>query len=164
MKKIGIFFGTTTGVTEEIAHKIAASLGVADTDVMNVADVAPSSVAPFDLLMFGCSTWGDGDMQDDMHDFLDGVAALDLENKQIALFGCGDDTMADTFCNAVGEMYSALKDSQATFVGEFDADGYSFQHSKAQMENGRMRGLVIDEVNHPELTTARIARWCDTLR
>ena len=64
-----------------------------------------ASLPPYDVLIFGCSTWGDGDMQEDMHDFLDGVAAMDLKGKKIALFGCGDDTMSETFCNGVGEMY-----------------------------------------------------------
>ena len=42
MKKIGIFYGSSTGVTAEVAQEIAKKLGVADADVHNVAKSAPS--------------------------------------------------------------------------------------------------------------------------
>lgn len=160
MKRIGIFYGTTTGTTEEVADMIAKALNVADEDVKNVSNASPSDVENYDLLIFGCSTWGDGDMQEDMHDFLDGVAAMSLKGKEVALFGCGDESMTDTFCNAVGEMYDMLKSTGADFVGDFDAAGYDFEHSKARRADGMMRGLVIDNVNHPERTSERVEEWC----
>lgn len=163
MEKIGIFYGSTTGNTAAVAAGIAAALNVADADVHDVAKTAPSAVAGYGLLILGCSTWGDGDMQDDMHDFLDGIASLDLRGKKIALFGCGDDTMSDTFCNAVGKMYDMLKDSGATFVGRFDVAGYDFEKSDA-VTAGEAMGLLIDNVNHENLTDRRINEWCDLLK
>ena len=38
--RTGIFYGSTTGMTESLAAKIAARTGVAQTDVHNVADLS----------------------------------------------------------------------------------------------------------------------------
>lgn len=164
MKKIGIFYGSTTGTTQEVANLIAKALNVSPENVRNVKDAAPSEVGDYEMILLGASTWGDGDLQADMHDFLDGVQAFNLKGKKIALFGCGDETMADTFCDALEEMHKMLKDTGAEFIGQFDADGYHFHESKSAEGDGRMIGLVIDNVNHPELTSERVERWCRLLR
>ena len=158
MKKIGIFYGSSTGVTGEVAADIAKALGVADGDVHNVAKSAPSDVAPYDVLILGSSTWGAGDLQDDWYDFLDGLEVLDLKGKKIALFGCGDDTMSDTFCSAVGEIYNRLQKTGADFIGAFDANVYDFSNSGAFID-GVYVGLLLDQVNHEELTADRIKAW-----
>lgn len=163
MKRIGIFYGSTTGNTESVAKQIAEVLGVKPSDVHDVSSASPSDTGGYDVLLFGASTWGDGDLQDDMHDFIDGVKALDLSGKSVAFFGCGDESMSDTFCNGVGRMYKDLVSSGARFVGSFDADGYEFNHSDAEVE-GKIVGLLIDNMNHEDMTEGRINRWCDTLK
>ena len=57
MKKIGIFYGSTTGTTENIARKLAALLSVDSADVHDVAKTAPSAVGRYDILVLGTSTW-----------------------------------------------------------------------------------------------------------
>ena len=79
MKKIGIFYGTTTGSTLEVAEMIARELNVNPQDVHDVARTAPSDVAGYDVIILGASTWGAGDLQEDMAGFLDGLQSLDLE-------------------------------------------------------------------------------------
>ena len=44
MKKIGIFYGTTTGTTLGVAEAIARELNVNPQDVRDVAQSAPSAV------------------------------------------------------------------------------------------------------------------------
>lgn len=161
--KTGIFYGSTTGTTAEVAGRIAKALGVAGADVHDVANTAPSVLGDYQLILIGSSTWGNGDLQDDLYDFLDGATALDLKGRKIALFGCGDESMSDTFCSAIGKIYDRLKDSGAEFIGQFDADGYTFEHSDALVD-GRFEGLMLDEVNHPDLTDGRIARWTEQLK
>lgn len=163
MKKIGIFYGSTTGTTEEVARGIAKNLGVADADIHNVAQCGPSTIAVYDVLIFGASTWGAGDLQEDMDTFLDGVQALDLRSKEVAIFGCGDESMSDTFCNSVGEIYSRLHDTHAQFIGPFNNDGYDYRRSESDVK-GMIVGLCIDNVNHPEETDARIKAWCDEIK
>lgn len=163
MKKIGIFYGSSTGMTAEVAEEIAKSMGVDKADMHNVANSGPADVAPYDILLLGSSTWGAGEMQDDWYDMLDGLEALDLSGKMIALFGCGDETMSDTFCGALGEMYTRLLPTGAKFIGSFNADGYDFDSSPA-FQDGVYVGLMLDNVNKEELTAGRIKDWTDKLK
>lgn len=160
MKRIGIFYGSTTGTTEKIARKIASLLAVEPGDVHDVAHTAPSAVGGYDILVLGSSTWGDGALQDNWYDFLAGVSALDLRGKEVAIFGCGDETMTDTFCSAVGQIHDRLVNTGAKFIAPYNTVGYHFNHSGAVPENAvEAEGLLIDEVNHPELTATRLAGW-----
>lgn len=160
MNKIGIYYGSSTGTTAKIARKIGQLLGVNDNDIHDVAKAAPSSVADYDVLLLGSSTWGSGDLQDDWFDFIAGLEALDLKGKKIAFFGCGDETMSDTFCDAIGTLRHRLDNTGAQFIGEFDPGSYDYTHSEAtDTSTGKMYGLVLDEVNHPELTSARLHKW-----
>ena len=160
MKKIGIFYGSATGTTEKVAKQIAKLLEVDGKDVHDVSSTAPSAVGQYDILVLGTSTWGSGELEDGWYDFLAGLEALDLHGKQIALFGCGDETMSDTFCSAVGILHDRLKDTGAEFIAPYDTIGYTFDHSDAKPEDAlEAEGLLLDEVNHPELTPARLAGW-----
>lgn len=163
MKTIGIFYGSSTGTTADVAKRIAKELGVADADIHNVADTAPDKLGNYDVLLLGSSTWGAGDLEDDWYDFLAAARMLDLKGKQIALFGCGDESMSETFCDAVGEIYDAMQDTQAEFIGSFNADGYDFTASKAE-RNGSYVGLLLDEDNQPKMTDGRIREWVKVLR
>lgn len=156
--KTGIFYGSSTGYTADVANRIARALGVDLADVHDVANTAPTAVGDYDILVMGASTWGSGDLQSEFIDFLDGVSALDLTGKMAAVFGCGDETMSDTFCAGVGEIYRKMADTGATMIAPFNADGYSFNHSPAIID-GVCVGLVIDEVNHPDLTDGKIKDW-----
>lgn len=158
MKRIGIFYGSTTGTTEEVAKLIAKALNVNDSDVYDVKTIAPSKLGDYDALILGTSTWGDGEMQSDWFDFLDGADVLDLKGRQFAVFGCGDETMSETFCDGVGELYKRIMKTGATPVGAFNEDGYTFNQSGAVVD-GKTVGLVLDLVNHPELTEPKITEW-----
>ncbi len=71
--------------------------------------------------------------------------------------------MTDTFCGALRVLYDRLKGTGARFVGFFNADGYDFNHSPAIVD-GKTVGLVLDEVNHADLTDARIAAWTEQVK
>lgn len=116
MEKIGIFYGSTTGITESVAYRLAELMHVKKEDLHDVARSKPSEIGQYDLLLLGSSTWGSGDLQDDWYDFLDGIETLDLKDKTIALFGCGDQSMSDTFCNAVGTIYHRLQKNRSNIL------------------------------------------------
>ncbi|MCM1110289.1 MAG: flavodoxin [Clostridium sp.] len=162
-KRIGVFFGSSTGTTAEEAGNIARAMGVAEKDVHDVAATAPSSVGNYDVLIFGTSTWGDGRLESDWYDFLDGIEVLDLKDKIIALFGCGDESMSRTFCNGVGELYDRLQRTGAWFIGAYPADCYDFEHTSA-IRDGLYVGLLLDDVNRPELSPDRVAGWTTQLK
>ena len=163
MRKTGIFFGSNTGTTQEIAEQIADLLGIDKSDVHDVASSAPTDVADYGALILGTSTWGDGDLEDNWEDFINGLAAIDLTGKKVALFGCGDTSMSDTFCDGVGILYDRLKDSGADFIGQFNTDGYDFNESKA-VKDGKAVGLLIDNVNYPEMTPERLDLWATIVK
>ena len=163
--KTGIFYATTTGTTQDVANRIAKSMGVADADVYDVAKIGPDKFAEYEMLVVGSPTYGSGEVQDDWYDMLDGIEALNLDGKTVAVFGCGDENMSDTFCGAVGVLYKKFKATGARMVGEFNTFPYEFSESVAvPVEGAGAVGLLIDEVNHPEATDKRISEWVEKLR
>lgn len=160
MKKYGIIYGSSTGTTAHVAEMIAEQVGVDKNDVHDVKGVNIEALGEYKVLILGTSTWGSGELQDDWYDLVAGVGALDLSDKKIALFGCGDESMTETFCDGLADLRDKLLLTGATFIGAFNADGYDFNHSRSQLEDGQMIGLVIDDVNRPELTEIRVGRWC----
>lgn len=162
--KTGIFYGTSTGTTERVARLIAKAVGADDADVYDVAKTGPSKLGEYEFVILGASTYGAGDLQDDMADFLDGVRALDLKGKKAAAFGCGDEGMSSTFCNGVDEIFKALKETGATVVGTFNTFPYQFDHSAAvPVQGAEAVGLLIDDVNHSDKTEQRVNEWVKTL-
>lgn len=164
MKTIGIFYGSSTGTTEGIAKRIAEKLGVEDKDIHDVSNASPADVAPYEILLLGCSTWGAGDLQDDWDSYLGKLKKLDLSEKTVALFGCGDSaSFSDTFCDALGTIYSDLRNTGCKFIGAVDASGYSFDSSTACI-NGMFVGLPLDEMNEDDQTEGRIDQWLASIR
>ncbi len=164
MNKVGIFYGSTTGTTEEIARKIGEKLGLSKSDVHDAAKISEELVNQYDVLILGTATWGDGEQQDDWYDGVKVLMATDLTNKPIALFGCGDsESYSDTFCGGMGYLYQDLKDSGCRFCGITDVDGYTFDASESVIDD-KFIGLPIDDVNESDKTDARIDEWIEKLK
>ena len=163
MKKYGIFYGSLTGTTRDVAHRIADALGPDKCDLFDVHDAEPAKLADYETIVLGTSTWGDGDIEEDWYDFLAGASAMDLKGKKMAVFGCGDTAMSHTFCNGVGILYKKMLPTGVTPVGAFNVDGYHSDHSDAFID-GKYVGLLLDEVNHADLTDERIREWTALIR
>ena len=163
MGKTAIIYVSTTGTTEDIAGRIASKLNIAQGDIYEISKVTADTVAGYDTLLLGSSTWGSGDLQDDWYDGIETLKGADLAGKKIALFGCGDSSSySDTFCSALGTIYNDLKDSGAIFVGSVDPSDYTFDGSDAVVD-GQFVGLPIDEVNESDKTDERISNWVASL-
>ena len=159
MNKIGVFYGSTTGTTEDVARRIAEKLNVPSAHIFDVAKLTEALVSEYDVLVLGTSTWGAGELQDDWYDGVKVLKKCDLSHKFIALFGCGDsDSYADTFCDGIGIIYEELKDTKCKFVGATDTADYTFDSSIAVVD-GKFVGLPIDEVNEDSKTDERIRAW-----
>jgi flavodoxin I len=162
MKETAIFYGSTTGTCEGIAQKIAKALGV--SNVFNASELSADKIAAYDNLILGSSTWGCGDLQDDWYDGVEILKSSSLAGKTIALFGCGDSSgFGDTFCNAMGTLYEAVKSAGAQVVGAVPTDGYDFDDSTAVVE-GNFVGLALDEVNEDGKTDERLAAWIKVIK
>ena len=127
MAKVVLIFGSTTGNTEMLSEHVAAGLerGMAKVTVKNVTEASVDELVDYDAIVFGCSTWGEGDLQDDFVDFHEAMDGISLEGKKAAVFGPGDsEDYADSFCTAVDILEETLKKCGAEIVAEsFKVDG-----------------------------------------
>ncbi len=159
MKTVGLFFGSETGNTESAASMIAAELGEGNVAMYNIADCDASTLASYDNIILGASTWGFGELQSDWENFLPGFDSVDLTGKTVALFGLGDQVnYADVFLDAMGTIYEKVRERGGTVVGSWATDGYDFTGSTAAL-NGSFVGLALDADNQDDLTAGRISEW-----
>jgi len=164
MKKTGIFFGSSSGTTESVANRIAEKLGLNASQIHDVAKGSPSDLANYEVLLLGSSTWGVGDLQDDWERFLPKIKNLDLSQKIVGLFGCGDSSsFSDSFCDSIGILYNGLQKTGCRFIGAVDASVYTFDESIACI-NGKFVGLPLDEINEDDQTEGRINGWIELLK
>lgn len=151
---IGIFYGSTTGVTEQVAEKLGALL---NAKVFHAGDI--DKILEFDAAILATSTWGIGDIQDDWIEPLEKLKSLNLTGKKIGIVGVGDqEAFSSSFVNGMRDLYIAATDANATIIGSTLTDGYTFDESTA-IENDKFIGLVIDESNQSNLTDDRIEKW-----
>ncbi len=162
MSRIGIFYGSNTGNTKSVANRIAKLLV---NHVVELHDVASASTnfSSYDLLLFGSSTWGYGELQDDWEEYIEELENADLKGKKVALFGVGDSlSYPTTFGNALRIIYDVVKDRGAILVGEIPIQGYTFQESESEIDE-KFVGLLLDEDNEAEKTDSRIASWLEKI-
>lgn len=157
-----IFFATSTGNTEEIANKISEKLNNLEVFDLNSTDI--DNMNNYDKLIIGCSTWGDGELNDDWEDSWEDFCNLDFSGKTVALFGLGDqESYSDEFCNALGTIYNQINTTGANIIGFTSTKGYTHDESTAQIGD-EFVGLVIDEDNEEDLTEERINKWVEKIK
>ena len=162
MKKTCVIYGSSTGTCEDIAKRIASKLD--NAEVVDAAKLNVETIAAYDNLLLGTSTWGAGEMQDDWYDGVKALKAADLNGKTIALFGCGDsESYCDTFCGGMAELYKAVEGKGAILVGMVSADDYNFEDSEAVID-GEFVGLALDEMNESDKTDERIDAWIESFK
>ncbi|UZJ42625.1 flavodoxin [Prosthecochloris sp. SCSIO W1101] len=161
MSKTAIFYGSSTGVAESVAEKLAEKL---NASILNVADNPTSELTNHDVLIFGTSTTGFGELQDDWASFISEVKDADLTGKTIAIFACGDSaSFSDSFVGSMDEIYKEIKDKDCDIIGFTETDGYDFNESPS-VHDGKFVGLAIDDMNQSDLTDERIDNWVSLLK
>ncbi|EFI17014.1 flavodoxin [Bacteroidetes oral taxon 274 str. F0058] len=164
MKIIGIFYGSSSGNTEGVAKQIQAEFGADNAQVFDVAKATKDDLEKFDNLIFGTSTWGFGELQDDFDGFMKQIEAANLSGKTVALFGCGDqESYSDTFVDGMGLVWQSLQGKGCNIVGQTSTEGYSYSSSQSDVE-GKFVGLAIDENNQSDQTADRVKAWVEVLK
>ena len=108
--RIGIFYGSTTGNTEEAAENIMEAMGDCVSHMADICKIEPEVLLNYDVLIFGVPTWDVGQLQMDWETFLPRMEGLDLTNKKIALFGLGDSEVYSlNFLDALGLVWNEVK-------------------------------------------------------
>jgi len=167
MNKIGLFWGSDTGMTEEIVTVLLDLLGERGigVDSINVFGTNAVDFGAYDHYILGLSTWYDGELQSDWEEFYDNdFKQVDFTNKKIALFGLGDQEGYDEyFIDGVGIIGAVVEENGGEIFGKWSTEGYEYTSSKAEKERGCFLGLAIDEDNQPEQTDERLEKWVKQL-
>ena len=117
-----IVFASMTGNTEEIADIVAdklRDLGL-DVDVDECTTVDASDFLEADIAIVATYTYGDGELPDEMMDFYEDLADLNLNGKIYGVVGSGD-TFYDYFCHSVDEFVDSLEKVLSGQVDKRDA-------------------------------------------
>lgn len=160
-----LFYGTQTGTTQGVADQIQAALSDVIDVNKNIYGTPVDELASADWLILGGSTWGDGELTDDWADYLPKMDTISLAGKKVALFALGDQVgYTYNFVTAMKLLYDKVVERGGeVIVTDITTEGFDFEHSEAVVD-GKFIGLVVDEVNEPDLTPARIQTWAQKVR
>ncbi len=158
--KIGIFYGSTTGVTKRVSERAGELL---KADVMNVSEIE-EKIDNYDVLIFATSSWNRGDVQKSWENYLKFLGKKDFNGRKAALIGVGDqEFFGKTFVDGMCVLYTYIKYNNIKLIGRTSTEGYDFEESRS-VERGKFIGLVIDDKNQKELTEERIMKWTEQLK
>lgn len=174
MAAVGIFFGTSTGSTQEAADFIYEALGsdlaAEPEDIETLEDVA-AAFSAHDALIVGTPTWNTGaDVErsgtgwDEL--YYDKIPTMKeaLKDKKVAVFGLGDqESYAENFADATGELFDVFESLGCKMLGAWSQEGYEHEDSKS-IRGDKFCGLLLDVVNQEELTEERAKKWVEQLK
>ncbi|MGD1911987.1 MAG: flavodoxin FldA [Rivularia sp. (in: cyanobacteria)] len=164
-KKVGLFFGTTTGVTESVAETIKELLGEEIVDLYDISEAEAGDFSEYEYLIIGCSTWNLGEMQSDWDYFFESLDEIDFDGKTVAYYGPGDQIgYSGSFQDAMGILEEKISSLGGKTVGYTSIEGYDFNESKAVRSENQFCGLAIDEDNQSDLTEERVIAWVEQLK
>ena len=177
MASVGIFYGTSTGSTQEVADLIYSAFGedVAaepiDVDTIEADGTALGNVfGQHDALVVGTPTWNTGsDIQrsgtgwDELYyNQLPHIHEV-LKGKKVAVFGLGDQvSYSENYADATGELFDVFEGLGCKMMGAWSQEGYEHEASKS-IRGDKFCGLVLDAVNQEELTEDRVKTWVSQL-
>jgi len=113
---IALFYGSLTGNTMLISEQLATHLQSKGHEVtmedQSMVDV--NNLRNFDLVIFGASTWGEGDANPTTESFLVTLndPSTDITDVKYAIFGLGDRSY-EHFCGVVDRLEQTLQTKKA---------------------------------------------------
>jgi flavodoxin I len=157
---IGIFYGSSSGNTEEAAEKILQKLELSNDHLHDISETDREMFEEYDMVILASSSTGTGNMQPDWAEFRNELETIDFSDKTVAFVGMGDQMMfPDSYLGGISHIYSMVAQKADRVIGgNWPGDGYDFNHSNF-FKKGVFRGLALDADNQPELTDERIEKW-----
>jgi flavodoxin I len=172
MANVGIFFGTSTGTTADVADLIKEAFGD-DADGpfdIDELEAVKEDFEKYDGFIVGTPTWNTGADTERSGTGWDEVyytkmPELKIEGKHVAVFGCGDQiSYAENFADATGELHDVFEDLGAKMgFGYTSQEGYEHETSKS-IRGDKFCGLLCDGVNQEDLTDERVVNWVSQLK
>lgn len=164
MKKTAIIYSSKSGKTARIGEKIARAFGEGAIDTIDALDITGEKFMEYDNLILGVPTWFDGELPHYWDEFVPDLEELDLNGKNIAIYGLGDQVhYPQNFVDAIGLMSEIVSDCGARVVGHTSIEGYTFENSHSVVDD-KFLGLVIDQENQSALTNSRVVKWVEELK
>ena len=166
MKKIGLFWGSTTGNQEEAAEALKDHMETEGykVDSYDIRSTDLSKMLEYSNLIIGCPTWNVGELQEDWEEVYLEYRKLNFSNITGAFFGAGDQiSYSFNYLDAVGLLAKPFIENGGKLVGKWPTEGYEFDESEA-LEGDKLLGLGIDNDNEEELTEDRLAGWVELIK
>ncbi|MDR3259118.1 MAG: flavodoxin [Fusobacteriaceae bacterium] len=158
MKKIGVFFGSTSGKSGAIAEEIEFYLKKEDVSIHNVAD-GLDNIKSYNNLIFISPTYGVGELQKDWESHIDTLKNIDMSGKIIGLIGLGNQyAFGESYVGAIKILYDIIIKNNGKVIGFTPSEGYLYKESEAVID-GKFVGLALDEENQRNQTPDRIKNW-----
>lgn len=130
MKKILIAYGTNSGGTFFAAQFLADYFKEKghEIDVIEVKNLKPSQLDPYDLILFGTNTWFYNNAQGQPHiwyfDFEKEFSKHLYPHKKFTIFALGDSSYIE-FCHSADYLMRMVKAAEGDLIGEpLRIDGY----------------------------------------
>ena len=163
MKKIGIFYGTTSGITAGIVDEIEFYLRGEEYEVFDVAN-GIDEMENIENLILVSPTYGVGELQKDWENVYDKLKSLDFTNKIVGIVGVGNQfAFGESYAGAMRKLYDAVIDKGAKVVGFTSTEGYSYEETESVIDN-KFVGLALDESNQDNETPDRIKAWIEEIK
>lgn len=166
MKRIGLFYGSTTDNTARVVGMVKGELDEAGykVDLYDIAGGCLDDMKSYNLLILATPTWDGGELQEDWQYVYDDFAKLDFSGKRVAFLGLGDQVeYPENFSDGIGTLAQPVYLNGGQVVGHWPSSEYEFSESAASEDNFFV-GLVVDQDNEAELTRDRIKRWVRKLK
>ncbi|MGK0137122.1 MAG: flavodoxin I [Algoriphagus sp.] len=163
-KKVGLFYGSDTGNTEDVARRLVEKWDYSEIEVVKACDMKVEDYAKMDFIFLGLSTWYDGELQSDFESFYDDFQTINFTDKVVALFGLGDQfDYEEYFIDGVGLFADVVMKNGGMIVGLWPTADYQFEASKALYDEEYFYGLALDNDSEKDKTEERLDAWLKQL-
>jgi flavodoxin I len=165
MKKIGLFWGSSTSNTEEAAKFMKEYLENEDheVDFHDISEVDVEELLNYDNIIIGCPTWHIGELQEDWDAVFLKYEKLDFTGKTAAFFGCGDQIgYPDNFLDAIGLLGKPFMANGGKLIGKCARDDYEFSDSVA-LDGDMLLGLGLDYDNDEDECEGQMIMWLEDI-
>lgn len=165
--KIGLFYGTNTGVTEIVAEQLQQEMidNGFEVDLYDIASTDLKKMDSYETLIIASPTWNDGELQDDWEVVFLDWQQYDFTGKKVGFVGLGDqEAYCDNYLDAIGRLGAYVRENGGTIFGRWSNKGYNFVTSVGDDGDGYFIGLALDNDNQEELTEERIKQWVQQIK